>query len=53
MFYVILALLGLRSLRRTHSVNFSEVNRRGELSVPSANSQRYYINFTRHSIFIK
>ncbi|GIY43054.1 hypothetical protein CEXT_394511 [Caerostris extrusa] len=33
---------GLRSLRRTHSVNFSEVNRRGELSVPSLNSQRFH-----------
>ncbi|GFR24292.1 patronin [Trichonephila clavata] len=33
---------GLRSLRRTHSVNFSEVNRRGELSVPSVNSQRFH-----------
>ncbi|CAL1278190.1 unnamed protein product [Larinioides sclopetarius] len=33
---------GSRSLRRTHSVNFSEVNRRGELSVPSVNSQRFH-----------
>ncbi|XP_042898617.1 patronin isoform X2 [Parasteatoda tepidariorum] len=33
---------GPRSLRRVHSVNFSEVNRRGELSVPSVNSQRFH-----------